>query len=66
MRETSDLIEKSSAGSCPSEANGGGWDGLGKDGQEPALRNIISLIIRHHGDRDASLLFQDFDFPSFL
>jgi hypothetical protein len=26
-----------SIGSCPSEAHGGGWEGLGKDGQEPML-----------------------------
>jgi len=37
MRETSDLIEKCSDGSSPSEAHCGGWEGLGKDGGEPAL-----------------------------
>ena len=26
-----------SAGSLPSEAHGGGWEGLGLDGREPAL-----------------------------
>jgi len=31
MRETSDLIEKCGAGSSPSEAHCGGWEGLGKD-----------------------------------
>ncbi|MEA2006261.1 MAG: hypothetical protein U9O50_08420 [Acidobacteriota bacterium] len=36
-RETSDLIEKRSDGSSPSEAHCGGWEGLGKDGWEPAL-----------------------------
>jgi len=37
MRETSDLIEKCGDGSSPSEAHCGGWEGLGKDGEEPAL-----------------------------
>jgi len=37
MRETSDLIEKYGNGSSPSEAHCGGWEGLGKDGGEPAL-----------------------------
>jgi len=37
MRETSDLIEEYGAGSPPSEAHCGGWEGLGKDGGEPAL-----------------------------
>jgi len=37
MRETSDLIEKCGDGSYPSEAHCGGWEGLGKDGGEPAL-----------------------------
>jgi len=32
MGETSDLIEKCSDGSSPSEAHCGGWEGLGKDG----------------------------------
>ncbi|MEA2006349.1 MAG: hypothetical protein U9O50_08865 [Acidobacteriota bacterium] len=31
MRETSDLIEKCGAGSSPSEAHCGGWEGLGND-----------------------------------
>ncbi|MEA2006523.1 MAG: hypothetical protein U9O50_09750 [Acidobacteriota bacterium] len=34
---TSDLIEKCGDGSSPSEAHCGGWEGLGKDGGEPAL-----------------------------
>jgi len=37
MRETSDLIEKCGDGSSSSEAHCGGWEGLGKDGGEPAL-----------------------------
>jgi len=37
MRETSDLIEKCGDGSSPSKAHCGGWEGLGKDGGEPAL-----------------------------
>jgi len=37
IRETSDLIEKYGDGSSPSEAHCGGWEGLGKDGGEPAL-----------------------------
>jgi len=40
MRETSDLIEKCGAGSSPSEAHCGGWEGPGKDGGEPALLQI--------------------------
>jgi hypothetical protein len=40
MGETSDLIEKCDAGSSPSDAYGGGWEGLGKDGGEPAPRQI--------------------------
>jgi len=40
IRETSNLMEKCSAGSSPSEAHGGGWEGLGKDGGEPALGQI--------------------------
>jgi hypothetical protein len=42
MRETPDLIEKYGAGSSPSEAHCEGWEGLGKDGREPALRQITS------------------------
>jgi len=37
IRETSDLIEECGDGSSPSEAHCGGWEGLGKDGGEPAL-----------------------------
>jgi hypothetical protein len=37
LRETSDLIKKFGADSSPSEAHCGGWEGLGKDGGEPAL-----------------------------
>jgi len=40
MRETSNLIEKCGDGSSPSEAHCGGWEGLGKDGGEPALWQI--------------------------
>ncbi len=40
MRETSDLIDEYGDGSSPSEAHGGGWEGLGKDGEEPALWQI--------------------------
>jgi hypothetical protein len=29
------------AGCCPSEAHGGGWEGLGKDGEKPAPHGDI-------------------------
>jgi len=34
MKETSDLMEKSGDESPPSEAHGGGWEGLDTDGGE--------------------------------
>ncbi len=37
MRLTVDIIEKSGAGSSPSEAHCGGWVSLDKDAGEPAL-----------------------------
>ncbi|MDH4220868.1 MAG: hypothetical protein OEZ52_13675 [Candidatus Aminicenantes bacterium] len=37
LMEISNLIEKCGAGSPPSEAHCGGWEGLGKDGGEPVL-----------------------------
>jgi len=37
MKETSDLIERCGDGSSPSEAYYGGREGLGRDGEEPAL-----------------------------
>jgi hypothetical protein len=40
MRETSYLTGKCSGGSPPSEAHGGGWEGLGWDGGEPPLYQI--------------------------
>ena len=40
MRKVSDLMEKCSDGSPSSEAHGGGWEGLGLDGEEPALQQI--------------------------
>jgi len=37
MRGKSDLIEKCGSGFLPSEADGGGWEGLGWDGWKPPL-----------------------------
>jgi len=54
MSETSDLIEKCSSGSLPSEAHRSGWEGLGWDGGEPAAVSDDSLLIICHRDRDAS------------
>jgi len=34
-------------GSPPSEAHGGGWEGLGKDGGEPSMHFSIRLDISH-------------------
>jgi hypothetical protein len=36
MRKISNLLESCSDGSSPSEVHGGGWEGLGEDGGEPA------------------------------
>jgi len=38
--ETSDLKRKLVGGSSPSEAYGGGWEGLGLDGGKPALQQV--------------------------
>jgi len=40
IRETSGLMEKCGGGSVPSEAHGGGWEGLGQDEAEPPLLTI--------------------------
>jgi hypothetical protein len=36
MKETSNSAKQCVDGSCPSEAYGGGWEGLGEDRGEPA------------------------------
>jgi len=47
MSKTSDPMSKCSDGSPPSGAHGGGWAGLGEDGGEPGLKQIIpsSLVV---------------------
>ncbi|MDH4217191.1 MAG: hypothetical protein OEW23_00265 [Candidatus Aminicenantes bacterium] len=45
IRETIGLIEKCGAGSPPSEAHCGGWEGLGKDGGEPAKPFAFSPVV---------------------
>jgi len=42
MRETSDQIKKGSTSSSPSEAHEGWWEGLGLDGAELALYQVMS------------------------
>jgi hypothetical protein len=49
-------VEKRGAGSPPSRAHGGGWEGLGWDGEEPAAVTDTTFTIDGHGNRDALLL----------
>jgi len=49
--ESSYFIERCSDGSSLSEAHGGGWEGLGLDGGEPAL-----IRLHKGGDRLSSSL----------
>jgi len=48
VRETSGLMEKCGDGSSPSEAHGGGQEGLGRDGGEPALQKDYTFMISCH------------------
>jgi hypothetical protein len=52
------INNQASDGSCPSEANSGGWEGLGEDGWEPAPLLTIFLIISYHGIKNALLSYE--------
>jgi hypothetical protein len=49
MTVNNECVIRYSAGSSPSEAHSGGWEGVGKDGEEPSphlsMRSDVSIII---------------------
>ncbi len=59
-----DIISHS-AGSFPSEAHSGGWEGLGEDGGEPAPYYLIERnIFTHHGIKNAYEVKQSSPLPA--
>jgi hypothetical protein len=49
------MLPERSGGSCPSEAHSGGWEGLGKDGQEPMMRGYRGFSITFWFDKNFKL-----------